>query len=732
MNKLKKLLETGIRDINKITEGKRFVDIYFHEDLDGVATAIGMKKYLENYGVELRECYTIQYGSEYQVKKPSGEPEVLTALVDFSSGKMGFTIHIDHHSGEHTGVDPETKTHFRKSPSNVETISGIISPSDVFPPADIKWINMIDSADFLKYGTKPGEMVVSQPVFTANVDENKKKMILAANRILLVYKNKNNLMTDTVKQAEPSILSIYQTVKRLSKDFPNIENIDKHAKEFQKGVASQKGIDYNEETGLLVIKMLSIGEKPGSYDRYAIFKSFPKSIMKIQQFAGMIQVAKNPFKKSNINIQGITNSVLNKYEKLIKPIRIGIAKIKGTSAHEETQEMMGFKYRDLIQLYGGKIQGLTPKDEPRVKELFDKTYPELTDEDKAYLNQNFTISVWDIIQNSSGGHPSIYNISGLSNITREVEAQTHVKEKMMNDLIKKFNVELLKQKQKLDEIFPISGNAPIEPKDSINTIQSGNKKIKLTPKMKNSIKKYKGYRFLIQESGFLSDDTSKLFMMLPDRDFVIGSIVYSIDSDMAFGRVRQTHYSSIHKNFRGKGLGKLLYEYYIKSFPIIASDFTLFGGSFHIWNNIDKYFGGFLYGYGANGLPILLTGLQKSKREEAIKKIENFVYIHKKSNLPKKLKIQEKIFSLVPNINDIVESEINEETFLNKLKYYNKNKGDTGSDYNVLDKIDGGSSGIYVVRHQNIDYVYVIKYDGNTKMKIKDILKSKLKNINKI
>ena len=87
---------------------------------------------------------------------------------------------------------------------------------------------------------------------------------------------------------------------------------------------------------------------------------------------------------------------------------------------------------------------------------------------------------------------------------------------------------------------------------------------------------------------------------------------------------------------------------------------------------------------------------------------------------------------MVPNINDIVESEINEETFLNKLKYYNKNNGDTGSDYNVLDKIDGGSSGIYVIRHQNIDYVYVIKYDGNTKMKIKDILKSKLKNINKI
>ena len=42
------LNESGIRDINQLLKRYKKAKIYFHQDLDGVTTAIAMKKYLEN------------------------------------------------------------------------------------------------------------------------------------------------------------------------------------------------------------------------------------------------------------------------------------------------------------------------------------------------------------------------------------------------------------------------------------------------------------------------------------------------------------------------------------------------------------------------------------------------------------------------------------------------------------------------------------------------------------
>lgn len=454
MKKLKVLLESGIEDINRITKGKKWVEIYFHEDLDGVCTAIGMKKYLEEYGIKLKDCYTIQYGAaEFSAKKINTEPDVISALVDFSNKKIGFTIHIDHHTGhENTPKDSKTKTHFRISPSNAETISGVISPHDIFPPEDIKWINMIDSADFYNNNINADDLIISDPKFTNNTDENKKLMLLAVNRILLVYKNKNNLMTDTVKQADASIISLYQTIKRLSKNFSDINNINKNAKDYQKLLKNQNGISFNKENGLLVVNSLPHNSRIGSYDRYAVFKAYPDSLVKIQVFPTMIQISKNPFRQINMNVKNIVLSVLNKYKSSFQSIKIGIGKIKGISAHEATSDMIGFKYTDLLDTFEGKIEGLTPENEPRVKKLFNKVYSKLTDDDKDWLNNNFKVNIWDIIESETGGHDDIYNIGALSYITRDVENKLHLKQNLLNGLINAFSEELFKRKQKISEI----------------------------------------------------------------------------------------------------------------------------------------------------------------------------------------------------------------------------------------------------------------------------------------
>ena len=132
--------ESGIRDINAIANRYPKAEIYFHQDLDGVVTAIAMKEYLEKYGITVIDSHVIQYGDkEFSVSKPSANGDVMPVLVDFAHGKPIFTIHTDHHDSQ-TGVEDETSTQFRGARSNVETVSQIVSPQDIFPNEDIMMI----------------------------------------------------------------------------------------------------------------------------------------------------------------------------------------------------------------------------------------------------------------------------------------------------------------------------------------------------------------------------------------------------------------------------------------------------------------------------------------------------------------------------------------------------------------------------------------------------------------
>ena len=49
----KVLNEGGLRDIKKLAERYQKAKIFFHQDLDGVATAIGMKDYLVRNGIQV-------------------------------------------------------------------------------------------------------------------------------------------------------------------------------------------------------------------------------------------------------------------------------------------------------------------------------------------------------------------------------------------------------------------------------------------------------------------------------------------------------------------------------------------------------------------------------------------------------------------------------------------------------------------------------------------------------
>ena len=153
------ILESGIRDINDIAKRYKQAKIYYHMDLDGVTSALGMKKYLENNGIKVVDAETIQYGGdEWAIKKPEARGGVMPVLVDFAHGKPMFVIHTDHHDTQ-SGVEKDTSTSFKSARSNVETISGVLSPRDIFPPADIKLISTVDSANFRAMGITMDEVI---------------------------------------------------------------------------------------------------------------------------------------------------------------------------------------------------------------------------------------------------------------------------------------------------------------------------------------------------------------------------------------------------------------------------------------------------------------------------------------------------------------------------------------------------------------------------------------------
>jgi len=168
------LNETGIRDISALRKRYPKAEIYFHQDLDGVTTAIAMKKYLEDNGIDVVDAHVIQYGDkEFSVKKNDATGDTRPVLVDFAHGKPMFVIHTDHHDRQ-VGVEKGTSKQFRGARSNVETISQVVSPKDLFPSSDILLINIVDSADFAKHDITPDEVVIT---FIITIKINRYKRI---------------------------------------------------------------------------------------------------------------------------------------------------------------------------------------------------------------------------------------------------------------------------------------------------------------------------------------------------------------------------------------------------------------------------------------------------------------------------------------------------------------------------------------------------------------------------
>ena len=421
------LNEGGIRDINKLADRYSKAEIYFHQDLDGVVSALGMKEYLEKYGIEVIGSHVIQYGDkEFSVKKPDASGDVMPVLVDFAHGKPIFKIHTDHHDSQ-AGVEDETSTQFRSARSNVETISQTISPSDIFSNEDIMMINAVDSADYAKHDIEPQDVMNLIKDFESGEQAYEKKWMLGllTNKLLLAYKNKPGFLEYLVMNSTPSLLNIYQHITSYAKEkgFATPEDMAKNQEGYVKSQKQSKNLTLDGN----IIVQYGGGAlfKPGSYDRYTPFKLYPEAdFLVIAWPMGLVQASCNPFKKERalkgVNLGDIAQEVLSKIEPQLKEHQIPISVIKRIGETKAEEQSIGFKASDLFALYKDNLKNMPTPDSKYYEmtvSIIDTPWTNLTEKQKTVLD-NITVSAWDVIQANSGGHKCITNISGLNLFSR--------------------------------------------------------------------------------------------------------------------------------------------------------------------------------------------------------------------------------------------------------------------------------------------------------------------------
>ena len=403
------LSTANMSDVSSIIGGNRKCEIYFHKDLDGVTSALAMKQILWNqYQIECVDCHTIQYGGlEFAVQQP--KPGNLAVLVDFAHSKPMFAIATDHHQ-EQVGSEDTSSTYYKHSRSNVETISGEISKQEIFPQRDIEFIQTIDSANFLKYEVTPED--VQNAIFKLDKSmpiEKLKFMIgFVTNRLLLAYKNKpitlkskdgkrdhinRNILECLVLDSSPNLYSMYNnllhyinnasTSDKLGR-LATQEEITKNLTDYIKTMKTYSNKEFDEDYKIL--RQYGGGSmiKPGSYDRYVIFKNNPDTEFNcITWPMGLIQVSCNPFKEKalkDINLGEIAKEVLAKFEPKFKKYFVSIKAIKEiyeTSQDWKNQQKIkgeefsgiGFKFSDLAAFY---MDCIYQKGESGVKNIIDK------------------------------------------------------------------------------------------------------------------------------------------------------------------------------------------------------------------------------------------------------------------------------------------------------------------------------------------------------------------------
>ena len=210
------LLESAPRipkDVNYwLKKGKSGKDVclIFHDDMDGVVSAIIMKNYLKNQGFDIKKYGIINYQEGWEAFRI--DSSLITIALDFADDIPGVDIYIDHHGKFTEEARLTQKKASIKTPTG-SAAEGIAQQLGASFSNDTKdWIDMIDSAKYAEYD------IDIRGILDFNLDTIKKspkaKLKFAAAMNQLLKRSDHKTFIEVVNASEqPSIFNIYRLFK---------------------------------------------------------------------------------------------------------------------------------------------------------------------------------------------------------------------------------------------------------------------------------------------------------------------------------------------------------------------------------------------------------------------------------------------------------------------------------------------------------------------------------------
>lgn len=206
--------------LNKGKSGKN-VCLIFHDDMDGICSAIIVKNYLKNQGFKIKQYGSINYQegwSAFRIDK-----SLITIALDFAENIEGCDLYIDHHGVFEDEVKHSQKQHAIKTETG-SAAEGIAQQLGVPFSNDTKdWIDMIDSAKYSDYGIDIKGILdfdLRQIIKSPNA---KLKFAAAFNQLL--KRSDHKTFIEVVNACDqPSIFNIYRLFKLFfPKNNPNFK-----------------------------------------------------------------------------------------------------------------------------------------------------------------------------------------------------------------------------------------------------------------------------------------------------------------------------------------------------------------------------------------------------------------------------------------------------------------------------------------------------------------------------
>ena len=214
--------------------GKK-VMLYFHDDLDGIFSAVAIKKYLLSKDFEIIGYGVVNYQEGWDVVDLNNQ--YINVAVDFAEITDGIDIYIDHH-GDFKEDDDLTGKHAVKT-KTYSAYEGIMDQLGL--PVDsmvMDVINMVDAAKYDDFGVKWTDLLEWDYDYF-KTHKNPKLMFAGVFNQLLKRGDYRTFIEVVDNATEPSIYQIYRLFKLLYpmnnldwRTMKNIRNYDTEANEY--------------------------------------------------------------------------------------------------------------------------------------------------------------------------------------------------------------------------------------------------------------------------------------------------------------------------------------------------------------------------------------------------------------------------------------------------------------------------------------------------------------------